>query len=128
MFLLGDVDPHHYPLSQRISRNASLEVSSYELVNFRLIALQVATSLQRVDWGMRLVRLLASPFGRRVSSLAGGEKRDSEESHLLKTVASGGPWHSYEQGEEALLPGSKIGPKCRRLAWAEAPVASRGAK
>ena len=83
MFLLGDVDPHHYPLSQRISRNASLEVSSYELVNFRLIALQVATSLQRVDWGMRLVRLLASPFGRRVSSLAGGEKRDSEEPHLV---------------------------------------------
>ena len=67
-------------------------------------------------------------FGRRVSSLAGGEKRDSEEYHLLKTVASGGPWHSYEQDEEALLPGSKIGPKCRRLAWAEAPVASRGAK
>ena len=83
MFLLGDVDPHHYPLSQRISRNASLEVSSYELVNFRLITLQVATSLQRVDWGMRLVRLLASPFGRRVSSLAGGEKRDSEEPHLV---------------------------------------------
>ena len=71
---------------------------------------------------------LVFPFGRRVSSLAGGEKRDSEEPHLLKTVASGGPWHSCEQGEEALLPGSKIGPKCRRLAWAEAPVASRGAK
>ena len=73
-------------------------------------------------WLFRLV----VPFGRRVSSLAGGEKRDSEESHLLKTVASGGPWHSKEQGEEALLPGSKIGPKCRRLAWAEVPVASRG--
>ena len=75
-----------------------------------------------------LCLFLPRPFRRRVSSLAGGEKGDSEESHLLKTVASGGPWHSYEQGEEALLPGSKIGPNCRRLAWAEAPVASRGAK
>ena len=42
-----------------------------------------------------------TPFGRRVSFLAGGVKRDSEESHLLKTVASGGLWHSEEQGEEA---------------------------
>ena len=42
-------------------------------------------------------------FGRRVSFLAEGVKRDSEEAHLLKTVASGGPWHSEVQGEEALL-------------------------
>ena len=52
-------------------------------------------------------------FGRRVSSLAGGEKRDSEESHLLKTVASGGPWHSEVQGEEALL--------TRLKDWAKSP-------
>ena len=48
-------------------------------------------------------RTRAGSFGRRVSFLAEGVKRDSEESHLLKTVASGGAWHSEEEGEEALL-------------------------
>ena len=60
--------------------------------------------------------------------MAGGEKRDSEESHLLKTVASGGPWHSEEQSEEAL--------STKFLPWAKSPpeyagpevVALRGAK
>ena len=52
-------------------------------------------------------------FGRRVSFLAEGVKRDSEEAHLLKTVASGGPWHSEVQGEEALL--------TRFLPWAKSP-------
>ena len=53
------------------------------------------------------------PFGRRVSFLAEGVKRDSEEAHLLKTVASGGPWHSEVQGEEALL--------TRLKDWAKSP-------
>ena len=48
-------------------------------------------------------RTRSRAFGRRVSFLAEGVKRDSEESHLLKTVASGGAWHSEEEGEEALL-------------------------
>ena len=52
-------------------------------------------------------------FGRRVSFLAEGVKRDSEEAHLLKTVASGGPWHSEVQGEEALL--------TRLKDWAKSP-------
>ena len=68
------------------------------------------------------------PFGRRVSFLAEGVKRDSEEAHLLKTVASGGPWHSEVQGEEALL--------TRLKDWAKSPpewarpevVTLRGAK
>ena len=42
-----------------------------------------------------------------------GVKRDSEESHLLKTVASGGAWHSEEEGEEALL--------TRLKDWAKSP-------
>ena len=54
------------------------------------------------------------PFGRRVSSLAGGEKRDSEENHLLKTVASRGPWYSEEQSEEALMTNPNFGPNCRQ--------------
>ena len=80
---------------------------------------------------------------------AGGrEKGDSEEAGLLKTVAPGGPWHSEEKSEEALMtnpnfgpnrrqselglrswdreeklrrppwPGPSLGPKCRRHAWA----------
>ena len=40
-------------------------------------------------------------------------RNSSSESHLLKTVASGGPWHSEEQGEEALL--------TRFLPWAKSP-------
>ena len=55
----------------------------------------------------------SDPFGRRVSFLAEGVKRDSEEAHLLKTVASGGPWHSEVQGEEALL--------TRLKDWAKSP-------
>ena len=43
------------------------------------------------------------PFGRRVSFLAEGVKRDSEEAHLLKTVPSGGAWRSEDEGEETLL-------------------------
>ena len=62
-----------------------------------------------------LVRLRSSTFGRRVSFLAEGVKRDSEGSHLLKMVASGGPWHSEEQGEEALV--------TRLLPWAKMPPA-----
>ena len=58
-------------------------------------------------------RLQAGAFGRRVSFLAEGVKRDSEEAHLLKTVASGGPWHSEVQGEEALL--------TRLKDWAKSP-------
>ena len=73
-------------------------------------------------------RQLPLPFGRRVSFLAEGVKRDSEEAHLLKTVASGGPWHSEVQGEEALL--------TRLKDWAKSPpewarpevVTLRGAK
>ena len=42
-------------------------------------------------------------FGRRVSFLAEGVKRDSEEAHLLKTVPSGGAWRSEDEGEETLL-------------------------
>ena len=46
---------------------------------------------------------LLRPFGRRVSFLAEGVKRDSEEAHLLKTVPSGGAWRSEDEGEETLL-------------------------
>ena len=47
--------------------------------------------------------LLTGPFGRRVSFLAEGVKRDSEEAHLLKTVPSEGAWRSEDEGEETLL-------------------------
>ena len=40
-------------------------------------------------------------------------RNGSSESHLLKTVASGGPWHSEVQGEEALL--------TRLKDWAKSP-------
>ena len=53
-------------------------------------------------------------FERRVSSLAGGEKRDSEEQGLLKTVGSGGPWHSEEKSEEALMTNPNFGPNRRQ--------------
>ena len=89
---------------------------------------------------------LLPAFGRWVCSLAGGEKRDSEETGLPKTVASGGAWHSEEKSEEAQMtipnfgpnrrhnkmglrswhreeklrrpswPGPSLGPKCRWLA------------
>ena len=62
---------------------------------------------------MLALELVVQTFGRRVSFLAEGVKRDSEESHLLKTVASGGPWHSEVQGEEALL--------TRLKDWAKSP-------
>ena len=62
-------------------------------------------------WPPFLVLVLA--FGRRVSSLAGGEKRDSEETGLPKTVASGGPWHSEEKSEEALMTNPNFGPNRR---------------
>ena len=48
-------------------------------------------------------RPLTGAFGRRVSFLAKGVIRDSEEAHLLKTVPSGGAWRSEDEGEEALL-------------------------
>ena len=39
---------------------------------------------------IQICRRRVTTFGRRVSSLAGGEKRDSEETGLLETVATGG--------------------------------------
>ena len=52
---------------------------------------------------MLALELVVQTFGRRVSFLAEGVKRDSEEAHLLKTVPSGGAWLSEDEGEEALL-------------------------
>ena len=57
----------------------------------------------RVDVRRNVERQRSGPFGRRVSFLAGGVKRDSEEAHLLKTVPSGGAWRSEDEGEETLL-------------------------
>ena len=51
----------------------------------------------------RVNSLTLNPFGRRVSFLAEGVKRDSEEAHLLKTVPSEGAWRSEDEGEETLL-------------------------
>ena len=77
-----------------------------ELAACELAALHLVPAVSGLKEG-------AGAFGRRVSFLAEGVKRDSEEAHLLKTVASGGPWHSEEQGEEALL--------TRFLPWAKSP-------
>ena len=52
---------------------------------------------------INVVRLPLGAFGRRVSFLAKGVIRDSEEAHLLKTVPSGGAWRSEDEGEETLL-------------------------
>ena len=46
--------------------------------------------------------------------MAGGEKRDSEETGVLKTVASVGPWHSEEKSEEALITNQKFEPNRRQ--------------
>ena len=46
--------------------------------------------------------------------MAGGEKRDSEETGVLKTVASVGPWHSEEKSEEALMTNPNFGPNRRQ--------------
>ena len=46
--------------------------------------------------------------------MAGGEKRDSEETGLLKTVASVGPWHSEEKSEEALMTNLNFEPNRRQ--------------
>ena len=44
---------------------------------------------------------------------AGAQVRNSSlESHLLKTVASGGPWHSEEKSEEALMTNPNFGVNC----------------
>ena len=37
-------------------------------------------------------------------------RNSSSETHLLKTVASGGAWHSQEDGEEALVTGPNFRP------------------
>ena len=37
-------------------------------------------------------------------------RKSSSETHLLKTVASGGAWHSQEDGEETLLTNPKSRP------------------
>ena len=68
------------------------------------------------------------PFGRRVSFLAEGVKRDSEESHLLKALSSGGGCTLKRKVRRPCWPGSKIGPNRRRLAWAVEPLTSRGGK
>ena len=52
---------------------------------------------------MLALELVVQTFGRRVSFLAEGVKRDSEEAHLLKTVPSEGAWRSEDEGEETLL-------------------------
>ena len=56
--------------------------------------------LEKLEFAMMTV---VWSFGRRVSFLAEGVKRDSEEAHLLKTVPSGGAWRSEDEGEETLL-------------------------
>ena len=68
------------------------------------------------------------PFGRRVSFLAEGVKRDSEEPHLLKALSSGGGCTLKRKVRRPCWPGSKIGPNRRRLAWAVEPLTSRGGK
>ena len=46
---------------------------------------------------------------RKASLLLGGERRDSEEIGLHKTVSFGGAWHSEEEGEETLLTNPNLG-------------------
>ena len=47
---------------------------------------------------------------RKASLLLGGERRDSEEIGLHKTVSFGGAWHSEEEDEETLLTNPKSRP------------------
>ena len=41
-------------------------------------------------------------------------RNSTSESHLLKTVASGGLWHSEEKSEEALMTNPNFGPNRRQ--------------
>ena len=45
-------------------------------------------------------------------------RNSSSETHLLKTVASGGAWHSQEDGEEALVTGPNFRQTDENQGWA----------
>ena len=82
-------------------------VNAALLVSFTAIGMiwkeEWKMTLSRYHWTASGPQVWEETFGRRVSFLAEGLKRDSEEAHLLKTVPSGGAWRSEDEGEETLL-------------------------